>query len=57
MNAAKKSAPRRRPGPKRPYRPPKLTVHGDIGALTRTKKGTSNDGARKPRTKRTGTNA
>ena len=57
MNAGKKSASPHSHGPKKPYRPPKLTVHGDIGELTRTKKGTNNDGARKPRTKRSGGNA
>jgi len=57
MNAGKKGASRRSPGQKKLYRRPKLTVHGDIRALTRTKKGTSYDGSGKPRTKTTGTNA
>ena len=54
MNAGKKGASRRSPTQKKPYRPPTLTVHGDIRELTRTKKGSSADGTGKPRTRRTG---
>ncbi|HZT76374.1 MAG TPA: hypothetical protein VFA27_06940 [Vicinamibacterales bacterium] len=44
-------------GGKRPYRAPRLTVHGDLKTMTLSKKGTNNDGGAKPRTKLTGTNA
>jgi len=57
MNAGKKGASRRSPTQKKPYRPPTLTVHGDIRELTRTKKGSSADGTGKPRTRRTGMSA
>ena len=40
--------------PKKPYRKPKLKVHGDIRALTGAKAGTKNDGAGKPSTRVSG---
>ncbi len=42
------------PRPKKPYRKPRLKVHGDVRALTGAKAGTANDGAGKPRTKVSG---
>lgn len=39
---------------KKPYRSPKLTVHGDIRKITRAKAGTKSDGTGKPATKQTG---
>lgn len=39
---------------KKPYRKPGLAVHGDIRALTRTKKGALTDGAAKPKTRASG---
>jgi hypothetical protein len=53
MSTGKKRAVRRSTGRKKPYRAPKLTVHGDIGALTH-KGGKRNDGGGRPKT-RTGT--
>jgi hypothetical protein len=35
---------------KKPYRKPGLAVHGDIRALTGTKKSNRNDGGTKPKT-------
>ena len=48
-----------RPGPegRKPYRTPRLAVHGDIRTLTGTKKGTKSDGASKPVTRASGTNS
>jgi hypothetical protein len=51
MNRGNKGRPRQSAGKKQPYRSPELTVHGDIRALTRSKRGTSNDGTGKPRTR------
>jgi hypothetical protein len=48
---------RRGTGRKKPYKAPKLTVHGDIRTLTRTKAGTKSDGASKPATKASGSQA
>jgi len=45
---------KRQPRPKKPYRKPRLKVHGDIRALTAAKAGTGNDGGGKPRTKLSG---
>jgi hypothetical protein len=45
------------PVPKRPYRAPRLVVHGDLRTLTQAKKGASNDGSGKPRTRLSGSNA
>jgi len=45
------------PGGKKPYRPPELTVHGDIRSLTLSKKGKKADGARKPATRTNGGHA
>jgi hypothetical protein len=45
------------PAPKRPYKAPRLIVHGDLRTLTQSKKGTSNDGGSKPKTRLSGTNA
>ena len=42
---------------RKPYRRPKLTVHGDIRELTRTKGGTKADGTGKPATKASGQGA
>lgn len=39
---------------KRPYRPPRLVVYGDLRRLTMAKKGTRLDGAGKPRTRLSG---
>ena len=39
---------------KQTYRTPTLTVYGDLGALTRTKRGNRNDGTGKPRTRASG---
>ena len=36
---------------KRPYRTPKLTTHGDLRLLTRTKHGDRADGLGKPKTR------
>lgn len=57
MNKGKKRRTRKSTGPKKPYRPPELTVHGDLRALTRTKKGKKSDGTRKPATRTSGGNA
>jgi hypothetical protein len=40
-----------RPPAKRPYRAPKLVVHGDLRTMTQTKAGNSNDGGSKPNTR------
>ncbi len=48
---------KRREKAKKPYRKPRLTVHGDIRALTAAKAGSRADGAGKPRTKVSGGNA
>jgi len=48
---------KRQPRSKKPYRKPRLKVHGDIRALTGVKGGTRNDGAGKPRTRLSGGNA
>jgi hypothetical protein len=45
------------PGAKKPYRPPRLTVYGDLRRLTLAKGGSSNDGGGKPKTKASGANA
>lgn len=42
---------------KKPYRSPRLVVHGDLRRLTMAKGGTNNDGAGKPRTKSGGASA
>ncbi len=42
---------------KRPYRTPRLTVHGDLKTITMAKGGSSNDGGGKPRTKVSGGSA
>lgn len=39
---------------KKPYRPPRLVVYGDLRSLTMVKGGTANDGGGKPRTKLSG---
>jgi hypothetical protein len=48
---------RQGPARKQRYRPPVLTVHGDIRSLTLSKKGKKSDGARKPATRTNGGNA
>jgi hypothetical protein len=45
------------PSRKRPYRTPKLVVHGDLKTLTQSKGSTNNDGASKPKTRNTGSQA
>lgn len=40
--------------PKKPYRKPRLVVHGDLRKLTGAKAGTRNDGTGKPATRVTG---
>ena len=50
---AKKSVPS---GAKRPYRAPRLTVHGDFRKITAVKGGSMNDGGGKPRTRSFGFN-
>ena len=45
---------KRQPRPKKQYRKPRLKIHGDIRALTRSKAGTSSDGGGKPRTRLSG---
>jgi len=42
---------------KRPYRTPRLVVHGDLRGTTLAKKGNKADGARKPATRVNGGNA
>jgi hypothetical protein len=42
---------------KKPYRKPKLAVHGDIRRLTKAKGGTKSDGSGKPATRTSGGNA
>jgi hypothetical protein len=42
----------RRPAGKRPYRAPKLKIHGDLKALTQTKGGDRGDGGA-PKTRTT----
>ncbi len=43
--------------PKKPYRPPRLKVYGDLRRLTMAKGGSANDGGGKPRTRASGPNA
>jgi hypothetical protein len=50
MSTGKKRASRRRTERKKPYRAPKLIVHGDLRALTR-KGGKRNDGGGRPKTR------
>jgi hypothetical protein len=57
MNKREKSQSRQPTGERKPYVSPELTVHGDLGTLTRVKKGTKNDGPGKPKTKASGGNA
>jgi len=57
MRNAESTGTRRRRGDRKPYVQPKLMVHGDIRTLTRAKKGTTNDGFGKPRTRRSIFNA
>jgi len=42
---------------KKPYRSPKLLVHGDVAKVTGAKQGTRNDGTGKPRTRAAGARA
>ena len=49
-----KGRPSRRGRKKKPYRAPKLRVHGDIRELTRAKAGTKGDGTGKPATRTSG---
>ena len=51
MNKGKNRRSRPAAGDRKPYRVPQLTVHGDVGALTQAKKGKTNDGAGKPKTR------
>ncbi|MGD0992359.1 MAG: hypothetical protein ABR998_07790 [Gemmatimonadales bacterium] len=57
MKRAKRPPTRHRGAHKRPYVTPGLTVHGDIGVLTQTKKGHFSDGTKKPVTRASGGNA
>ncbi|MBI2404338.1 MAG: hypothetical protein HYW52_08855 [Gemmatimonadetes bacterium] len=47
---------KRQARPQKPYRKPRLKVHGNIRALTGAKAGTNSDGPGKPRTKLSGAN-
>lgn len=47
----KSKTPRSKNAQKKPYRPPRLVVYGDLRRLTETKGGGNNDGLGKPRTK------
>lgn len=42
---------------RKPYRPPRLVVYGDLRRLTRAKGGNKGDGAGKPSTRASGSNA
>lgn len=42
---------------RKPYRPPRLVVYGDLRSLTMAKGGTKGDGTGKPATKASGTSA
>jgi len=57
MSAGRERTDRDRAERRKAYRAPKLAVHGDLAALTRTKKGTKGDGAGKPKTKASGSKA
>jgi hypothetical protein len=57
MKRAKRPPTPHRGAHKRPYVTPGLTVHGDIGVLTQTKKGHFSDGTKKPVTRASGGNA
>ena len=48
---------KKRDDKKKPYRSPKLTVHGSLRTITRAKAGTKNDGTGKPATKQSGQGA
>ena len=50
MTEKKKSTAKAATG-KKPYRTPKLVVHGDLRDITRAKNGGSSDGSGKPHTK------
>jgi hypothetical protein len=52
----RRKVPTERPA-RRPYRTPVLAVHGNLARITAAKGGGSNDGAGKPRTRLSGTNA
>ena len=47
---------KRQSSTKKAYRKPTLKLHGDVRALTMAKKGHSNDGGGKPRTRLSGSN-
>jgi hypothetical protein len=51
MSKDKRRRSRSSSGKRKPYRVPELTVHGDLSALTRSKKGKTNDGFGKPKTR------
>ena len=51
MSKGKRRRSRPSTGNRKPYRVPELTVHGDVGSLTRAKKGKTSDGGGKPRTR------
>jgi hypothetical protein len=42
---------------KRPYKAPRLVVHGDLKTMTLAKKGTFSDGGTKPKTRLSGATA
>ena len=51
MSKGKRRRSRSSAGDRKPYQVPQLTVHGDVGALTQAKKGKTNDGFGKPKTR------
>lgn len=55
--AGKKKKREKTGGSKPPYAAPRLVVHGDLRALTRSKPGTKADGTGKPATRDLGTPA
>lgn len=44
-------------GKRKPYRPPRITVYGDLRRVTQVKGGNKADGAGKPATRASGVNA
>ena len=47
----------RPPAPKRRYTTPHLVAHGDLKAMTQSKKGSASDGGSKPKTHLAGSGA
>jgi hypothetical protein len=54
MSEKRKSPSAELSGKRKPYHSPRLTVHGDIRKLTRSKAGTKGDGSGKPATRTSG---